>query len=130
MLRPWLHDLLTVVLLAGTQPDLESKVCDPRSVSELPSSGKLWLGRPDDLEDIAEVPGRFSSAVVVKLCFLDPEGSIVVIGSHPGKGEKTGTGLLSQPRSSVFMSHLLVFQVKKNFEESSPLFPKKKKKKV
>lgn len=72
MLRPWLHDLLTVMLLAGTQPDLESKVCDPMSVSELSSSGKLWLGRPDVLDDIAEAPGRFSSAVVVKLHFLKP----------------------------------------------------------
>lgn len=59
MLRPWLHDFLTVMLLAGTQPDLESKVCDPRSVSESSSSGKLWLGLPDVLDDIAEVPGSF-----------------------------------------------------------------------
>lgn len=81
-----LHDLLTVMLLAGTQPDLESKVCDPRSVSKLSSLGKLWLGWPDVLDDTAEVPGRFSSTVVVKLRFLNPE-SFIVVHRKPSRGK-------------------------------------------
>ena len=71
LLRPWkLHDLLMVTWLVGVQPGLEPKVCDPRPISVLASSGKLWSSWPDVSGHIVEGPWGFSGATVPKLHFF------------------------------------------------------------
>lgn len=125
-----LYDLLTVTLLLGgaagegVHPDPESKVGDPRSISELSSApGEVWLGQPDVSDHTAGVPRGSSSAVILRPHSQNAKGPQRCLGSHCRAGEKKETGYTSSQELCFYVSYAGVSS-KISLEESIPLLKK------